>query len=214
MPISPPTPFKRFLIEGAVIVSSILLAFAIDAWWDQAKVNRDVVEILRLIEAEATSNLINLRESISHHEEIISAIDAAQEENSSAKQHFSAVVDVEVFEPSSDALETLVSTGLLAEVDDIELRIALSAFKGLVEDLEERESAALRFRDAARRRIAALGEVIYEDKPIDSLIYIDIEFLNLLTMRKTEESYAVSSGKRLEAHLQAIVDRLDELSLL
>jgi hypothetical protein len=30
-------PWLRILVEGAVIVGSILLAFGIDAWWDAAQ---------------------------------------------------------------------------------------------------------------------------------------------------------------------------------
>lgn len=42
------SPWSRILVEGVVIVTSILLAFAIDAWWDG---RRDSAERDRLVEA-------------------------------------------------------------------------------------------------------------------------------------------------------------------
>ncbi|NNF57049.1 MAG: hypothetical protein HKN04_02305 [Rhodothermaceae bacterium] len=57
----PPTPsnipWKRVLIEGVVIVASILLAFAIDAWWDRQTTAGETHQALRAIEAELVENL-------------------------------------------------------------------------------------------------------------------------------------------------------------
>jgi hypothetical protein len=40
------------LIEGAVIVASILLAFGIDAWWEDRQMNAQRVELLRALESD------------------------------------------------------------------------------------------------------------------------------------------------------------------
>ncbi len=204
-------PWKRLTAETAAITGSILLAFAIDAWWGAVQTEQDIREILRVVELESTANLSNLKLSIAHHEEIVAAIQAAQVNSSTEHVHNTAVIDVEVFEPNSAALDMLISTGLLSEIDDIDLRIALGAFDGLAEDLRERELAAVQFRDASRRRIAALGERIFYDPPSGSPVFTDVEFLNLLTMRGLEEHFAVASGRKLEGHLQKIVDRLGAL---
>jgi hypothetical protein len=57
-----------------------------------------------------------------------------------------------------------------------------------------------------------LGERIYEEIPISSAVFSDIEILNLLTMRATEERQAIESGRKLAAHLQSISAKLDALS--
>ena len=208
----PILPWKRLITEGAVIVASILLAFAIDAWWDEHKKNDDILEILTLVEFETKTNLTNLAISIASHEEILKAIRVAHDEQSIANVIGDAVIDVEVFEPTSDALRTLVATGMLGSIDDVDLRIALITFDGLARDLMEREIAAASFRDSARRRIASLGVRIYEDTTTSSQIFADVEVLNLLAMRATEEMDAIESGQKLEAHLQKIVVRLDALN--
>ena len=210
----PILPWKRLITEGAVIVASILLAFAIDAWWDEHKKNDDILEILTLVEFETKTNLTNLAISIASHEEILKAIRVAHDEQSIANVIGDAVIDVEVFEPTSDALRTLVATGMLGSIDDVDLRIALITFDGLARDLMEREIAAASFRDSARRRIASLGVRIYEDTTTSSQIFADVEVLNLLAMRATEEMDAIESGQKLEAHLQKIVVRLDALNRL
>lgn len=45
-------PWKRILVEGTAIVLSILLAFAIDAWWDGRKDRLEEKEILVGLEVE------------------------------------------------------------------------------------------------------------------------------------------------------------------
>jgi hypothetical protein len=166
-----------------------------------------------LIEVETRTNLTNLASSIVSHEEILKAIIVASDEQSIASVVGAAVIDVEVFEPTSDALRTLVSTGMLGTIDDVDLRIALIAFDGLAKDLMEKEIVAASFRDAARRRIASLGVRIYEDIPSTSQVFTDVEVLNLLAMRATEERNAIESAQKLEAHLQNIAIKLDALNM-
>ena len=202
-------PWKRLFVEGVVIVGSILLAFMIDAWWVDHKKNDDIREVLSLVEIETHANLANLAESIAHHEQILMAIRVAHDKDSIETVTGKAVIEVEVFESTSDALQTLISTGLLGSIDNVDLRVSLIALNGLVKELAEKELAAVKFRDAARRRIASLGVRIYEDIPISSPIYADIELLNLLAMRASEEKGAVESGRKLETHLQTIAAMFD-----
>jgi hypothetical protein len=49
--------WKRIATESAVIVGSILVAFAIDAWWDDRIERGALVEHLILVEAELVNNL-------------------------------------------------------------------------------------------------------------------------------------------------------------
>ena len=45
-------PWLRVAIEGLVIVSSILLAFGIDAWWDERQEHREEQQILQDLQEE------------------------------------------------------------------------------------------------------------------------------------------------------------------
>ena len=205
-------PWKRLITEGAVIVGSILLAFAIDAWWDGHKDADDLREILSLIKLETDANLTVLADSTARHVDIHAAIETAKDARSIATVYRRAVIQVEVFEPTSNALNTLVSTGMLGLIDDLDLRVSLMAIEGLSRDLAERELAAVSFRNEARRRVASLGVRINEEIPLSSTTFTDIEVLNLLTMRAVEEKHAIDSGRKLMTHLQSISAKLDALS--
>ncbi|MEM1176126.1 MAG: hypothetical protein AAGA33_11425 [Pseudomonadota bacterium] len=53
-------PWARLLIEGGVIVFSILLAFAIDAWWDERQDREREVQQLARVSAELELNETSL----------------------------------------------------------------------------------------------------------------------------------------------------------
>ena len=50
-------PWKRISAEGATIVISIILAFSIDAWWDERQERRDEIEILERLQMELSVNI-------------------------------------------------------------------------------------------------------------------------------------------------------------
>ena len=156
------------------------------------------------------SNLSGLQDAIAHHVEIAGAIRAAREQGSTTNVHETAVIDVEVFEPNTGALDTLIATGMLGEIDDPALQISLGAFTGLATDLRERESRAVEFRDAARRRIAQIGEPLWDLKDRQRML-TDVHMLNLLVMRSSEEVDAIQSGRRLEEHLIRLLDQLETM---
>ena len=60
--------WSRLVVEGLVIVGSILLAFAIDAGWDAHRQRADEQAVLASLEAEFVSNLETLERIIGRHE--------------------------------------------------------------------------------------------------------------------------------------------------
>jgi len=56
--------WKRISAEGAAIVVSILLAFSIEAWWDEYQEERQLHEILEALEEGFSGNLSLINESI------------------------------------------------------------------------------------------------------------------------------------------------------
>jgi hypothetical protein len=201
--------FVKSAKEAAVIIVSILVAFSLDAWWERVQVERDVQDILQAIRVETEINLTKLRESAAHRELIIEAMTTSLQNQDQGTRGINniAIIEFEDFEPSSGAMDTLVATGLLAEVENSELRLLLGTSASLIKDLNERESRALEFRNLARRRLAALGNRIWQaDDPGTA----DIETLNLLAMRRVEERNALQSAIRLQKLLQEILDRLQD----
>jgi len=58
---SQPVEWNRFLIEGVVIIASILVAFAIDAWWDDRQSRQAEINQLHSVAAELESNVVLIR---------------------------------------------------------------------------------------------------------------------------------------------------------
>jgi hypothetical protein len=199
--------------EAAVIIFSILVAFSLDAWWDDVKTDREIGEILQAVESEMAGNIENLGASIQHHYDIQMAIEEMLKESVSGEFTSGivtmAVVQVEIYEPNRGAMDTLITAGLLGEVDDSELRLLLGSYAALLQDLNEQEVRAAELRDAVRRRVASIGFRIWETKD-QQQAREDIETLNLLAMRAVEEINAIASARTLEEHIRKILDRLDE----
>jgi hypothetical protein len=51
-----PIPWPRVLVEGAVIVASILLAFGIEAWWNGAQERLEERQILSSLAEDFRTN--------------------------------------------------------------------------------------------------------------------------------------------------------------
>jgi len=68
-----PIEWNRLLLEGVVIVASILLAFAIDAWWDERQDRQAEGNQLLSIAAELESNAERIREKL----EVLAVADKA-----------------------------------------------------------------------------------------------------------------------------------------
>jgi hypothetical protein len=203
--------------EAVVIIFSILVAFSLDAWWEDRKIESDVRDILIAVQAETETNLARLETSSLYRRQIIDALELTEQQDSTAGVHRQAVIAIEDFKPSSGAMDTLMAAGLLGEVDDSQLRLLLGSFHGVVADLDKTESRAAEYREAARRRIAAIGEKIrlipFDGGGVNSggAVLTDTEMLNLLTMRLVEERSALQTAIQLQEHMQKIVDNLDKL---
>ncbi len=66
-------PLGRLIVEGTVIVFSILLAFAIDAWWDRQQEEDAQSERLVRVAAELRSNSERMQSKVETLEVAISA---------------------------------------------------------------------------------------------------------------------------------------------
>ena len=67
--------WKRLALEAVVIVSSILLAFGIDAWWQEGEEQREVRESLAALRSEFVENRSRLDSAIVSGERRVAAID-------------------------------------------------------------------------------------------------------------------------------------------
>jgi len=139
--------------EIVAIVASILLAFAIDAWWDEWREGREAREIL-----------VDLREELG----ALDAGMAAREDGWAAARAdmdrlLGAIRAEEVpavpvmdtllhqvtwsptFDPGTGALDALLSSGRLEWIDDLALRTRIAGLPGVIQELRDNEEVGREF---------------------------------------------------------------------
>ncbi len=146
---TPKIAWKRLAVESPVIVISILLAFAIEAWWEERGDRRDEIVLLERLQADFL--------------EIRTALQVVEDEHRAANQACLSLMDMAVgealpatpeadlmvglvflasrtFNPGSGAV-ALFSSGQGARlVENQQLAHKVLAWPGLVEELQEEEA--------------------------------------------------------------------------
>lgn len=134
---------RRILIEGSVIVISILLAFGIDAMWDEYKERAEEREVLAALKTEFEYNLADIRTVMTYHtrareavEEMVSKTEEEIRalEQSRRSEYVMALCNPWSFYPILGTTEALIGAGELDILENRDLRVALTTFRYLVED--------------------------------------------------------------------------------
>jgi hypothetical protein len=142
-------PWRRISVEAAAIVASILLAFAIDAWWG----DRDSRKQLGLELANVMSELEDNRKRVELEIALLGRITLAGStllDAMSANERITTVIVPDslawlttVWSPTLDAsfgaVDALVSSGRLAQVENPALRSGLAGIRAQFEDALEEE---------------------------------------------------------------------------
>ena len=132
----------RFLAEGLVVIASILLAFAIDAWWDRRGEREREDEVLAALEHEMIQNKQDIETTLeSHartHEAVLAFLGSTPAEIGALSADSAAVLSgwlfrVRVFTP----LEGVMNGAELSALRDPELRLALATWGGISMDQAE-----------------------------------------------------------------------------
>ena len=140
--------WKRLFVEGAAIVASILLAFAIDAWWQDRQDRAEELRLLRALKAEFQLNAQGLPSFVRSHTIVAASAGALIEGLRKADQDRLAVVrDSDVlqvtvhgsFDPSSGAFDAMLQSGTLRFIQNPAVRQKLAEWPAIVKDATENE---------------------------------------------------------------------------
>ena len=138
---------RRPLVEGVVIVLSILLAFAIDAAWDYRVARAFEEELLNSLLQEYGGNRATLERTVRRVEGDIERIDAFYAMRpeqlvdlpaDSANAYWGALSRPLTFQLASGATATALSAGNLDLIRDRQLRELVAGWPARAEDIEER----------------------------------------------------------------------------
>ena len=164
MRIEKEIPWKRLAAEAVAIVGSILLAFAIDAWWDERNDRVRLVSAIQSLAAEVADARIeivratqrnqdridSLRQFLSHSPEQLFELDAS----SLPTRQFGPPSP---FDTSGFALQGLLSGGNLEIISDDELRAALISWSQFPAEIERDYAEAEQFYMMRSERVAKHG---------------------------------------------------------
>jgi hypothetical protein len=139
-------PWPRILAEGTAVVVGILLAFSIDAWWDERKERAEEQEVLRALKAEFEVNQFEAQAVIDHHEDSIRRIRAFKTMPPASLEALQQIESTNLvrafagprtFDPQRGSVRALIGAGKLGILRDPSLRDALMTFMTIVEDADE-----------------------------------------------------------------------------
>lgn len=143
-------PWARLSAEAAAIVLSILLAFAIDAWWDARQEQAEEREILIGLQAEFVDLRGRLdlwanmnRDGIRFIEEFLAGpvegMDPVSVESAIVYSYFVNVLD------QGGALDALLASGRLERISDRDIRVKLAKWPDWLEDIHTNDLSARGF---------------------------------------------------------------------
>jgi hypothetical protein len=228
---APPEPRRRRIFaEGVAIVVSILLAFAIDAWWDEARERSRERTVLTGLRSEFDANRARLAGNVSEHEAThkaaLSLIDLSDSGGAVPPDSMDYLlrrvfIDAYSYNPSGGVLDGLIASGELGLVRDPELRGLLASWPGQLD--ENAEDEAWVFKDVQDVYTPYLNRVLTTrnlwtggtdlpasgEIPDYSTILGTTEFENLVGMRAYGARILVYENQQLMELVERIAQLID-----
>ncbi|MCB9232817.1 MAG: hypothetical protein H6581_14190 [Bacteroidia bacterium] len=134
--------------ELFLVVAGILIAFSIDAWWDDVKEKKDGRKVMQGILDEFLHNQEQLSLKIAQHGVVIRAAqrllqftgpDFQGQAPDSVYPLLNEVIQSHTFNPEMGELNALLNSGNLKLIEDNDLGVRLAAWPGKLEDAQEEE---------------------------------------------------------------------------
>ena len=138
----------RLIGEGAVIVGSILLAFFLDAWWDDISRERDLRDQLEVVTDEMRTTRTRLESVLRAHAWNVQLSQQLRLKLGEVEAGSTVLVPDEEIGPllpqvtadvTTRALQAFIAAGGLKLIDDLDARAELLAWAARMEDLLDDE---------------------------------------------------------------------------
>ena len=222
---------RRLVAEGIAIVLSILLAFAIDAWWDGLQEGRRETELLGSLLTEFEANRRVLPGRIVQHGQTVSAATRIVASLRAAERgEFVTVADSSImwsivstsFDPAQGTLDALLQSGDLNLITNDPLRAMLAAWPSQVEDARESEVMLRNQLQPEHRAILGkdidVGVVLEKFRPLltsgqvaagRNQIRATTELLTVLGWVRFMAEEAAVELQALEAHADSIIAEIE-----
>lgn len=134
--------------EGVAIVASILLAFAIDAWWQRRAQLEQTADLVASLHADFTASQMHLEQWLSGYMRTLKALTEFRNklrdtsignELLVSEELIVAAIGAPTYSPIDAILESAISSGQIEHIEDVELRNQLSLWRQQLDDTQEDE---------------------------------------------------------------------------
>ena len=142
----------KLALEGVVVVMSILVAFALDAWWADRQLEQETDEDLAIVEFELAENIRLVQVTMDIMNNVVEANKTLITQL--VAQPDSAMVEIEditlfwglfsnpTLDPSFGGIDAWIAAGRLGALGSPALRQRLASVRGKVEDVVEEQRIA------------------------------------------------------------------------
>ena len=232
--------WKRIAVEAAAIVVSILLAFAIDAWWDDRRERIEEREVLIGLKSEFSRYRDDLAISIEIQTNVLLStsdlVVATRRGFWESEVHSFDTALVSLSDPKSHdfgggVLDALISSGRLEIISDNDLRVKLATWSEVFNEI----------RDDENRNMAFISDQVYpymlrwhiphsrgieiccswtkwplstrsvtDDPDALSRLLTDPEFETMVELRHTDFSHLALEYENGIREMDEILDAIDE----
>ena len=227
-------PWRRILLEGAVIVVSILLAFSIDTWWsnriEQQREREQLVSMLAEFKADL-SGLDEVLTSVQGHaknvESLIALLKAAGDEPVLVPGPLlGSAITWRTSDVSTSTLDALMASGDLNLLRNVELRANLAGLPAFLLDITEDEIIAQNFAEYEMSVFFAhegLAEIAYANRqriqgpegiqslsvPGEISVLSSPELIGFLTVRRVHFWYSEEGLPEVRSYLQVLLEQIE-----
>jgi hypothetical protein len=212
----------RTLGEIAVVTIGILVAFALEAWWDDRATAREEQVHLRALATDLEQNVAGLERLIANEEAVMSSTEEllrrarGEPAGSDAPvgELVNSVFNSARYEPVMGAYEALVNSGGLALIQDEKLRAALAAYAADIrgryeESWSDEHYFAFSREFAGPITLLAFGnEAGSVDDPVFEELLRNRRFQEHLAMRHFSERDMTNKYRRLLKQAEEVLARL------
>jgi len=169
--------------EAAAVLAAILVAFALDAWWDERIETADMLEALDAVAVELEQNLARMDSAGAHNRRQIetamalTALTAADVAALSDDEvaRYSGFPNYEEVTLERGATTAFIEGGFLRAVEDVDLRTRVAGLAAVQDELDEELAG---FRASSDRVTQLLIQMIALDD-LDRIFSIDGSRSNL-----------------------------------
>ncbi|MBT8448223.1 MAG: hypothetical protein KJO69_00945 [Gammaproteobacteria bacterium] len=227
--------WPRLLTEGLVIIASILLAFIIDAWWDNRQDRVQEREHLSSMKTEFEASIVGLEKvngAVTTHaknvQEFIKLLKSVPIGESVVvpSELLGAAITWRTSDVSTSTLNALIASGNLNLLQNVELRSKLVGFPAFLLDTTEDEVLVQHFAEHEMSTFLAkqgLAEVAYafrqgvsEDKnikfdvPASIAVKHTAELVGMLSARLVHFSYSMIGLPRVADYLKELNKQIEQ----